>query len=74
MINNIYSNGLDGGYWGNIHYNRNKRQELQQAAVAIEQAIRKFDDNKDEFKSKDVINNNKKSSMKFKSPIVTPGN
>jgi len=74
MIDNIYSNGLDGGYWGNIHYNRNKRQELQQAAVAIEQAIRKFDDNKDEFKSKDVINNNEKSSMKFKSPIVTPGN
>ena len=65
-INTIISNGLDGGYWGII--NSSKRQALQESAVAIEVAIAKGDSSDDAYE-----NNNNSNFIKFKSPIVTPG-
>lgn len=61
-IINLSSN-LNGGYWGNIHYQRRKTPQL------LTQNEWSIDDNND-----DSNVNTKKRSPSFMSPVVTPGN
>jgi hypothetical protein len=57
------SSDLNGGYWGNIQYQRRKTSSL------LNQDEFEFDDN-----NIDTNDNPTKTSPSFMSPVVTPGN